>query len=60
VLHLLADIVPGVAADRRGGRGCAEDRERFRLGGRADFDLRQRVLVDLIAAVEVALVAKAA
>jgi hypothetical protein len=52
--------IPGVAANRRGGRGRAKQRERFRLGRCADLDLRHRVFVDLITAVEVALVAETA
>ncbi len=59
-LHLLADVVPGVAADGRGGRRRSHQRKRFRLGRLADLDLIERLRVDLIAAVEVAVVAEAA
>src|SRR5579863_7523412 len=57
---LLADVVPGVAADRRRRRRRAHQVQRLALVRFSDLHLGQRLLVDLIAAVEIAVVANAA
>ncbi len=57
--RLLRDVIPGVAADRRGGRRRPQEDENL-FGGGAGADLLQRSLIGLITVDNVAVITKTA